>query len=54
MVLEIWVKFGKAKSCFDNTIEDTKIYSFGLALSGIGSQPTRLSDVLNLKNLKAI
>ena len=27
---------------------------FWLALSGIGSQPSRLSDVLNLKNLKAI
>ena len=35
-------------------IEATKICYFGLALSGIGSQPTRLSDVLNLKNLKII
>ena len=36
------------------SIEATKIYYFGLALSGIGSQPTRLSDVLNLKNLKTM
>ena len=36
------------------SIEATKICYFGLALSGIGSQPTRLSDALNLKNLKAI
>ena len=36
------------------SIEATKICYFGLALSGIGSQPTRLSDVLNLKNLKTI
>ena len=36
------------------SIEATKICCFGLALSGIGSQPTRLSDVLNLKNLKTI
>ena len=35
-------------------IEATKICYFGLALSGLGSQPTRLSDVLNLKNIKAI
>ena len=27
---------------------------FGLPLSGIGSKPIRLSDVLNLKNLKTI
>ena len=31
-----------------------KFAIFGLALSGIGSQPTRLSDVLNLKKLKTI
>ena len=36
------------------SIHATKICCFGLALSGIGSQPTRLSDVLNLKNLKTI
>ena len=36
------------------SIEATKICYFGLALSGIGSQSTRLSDVLNLKNLKTI
>ena len=36
------------------SIEATKICYFGLALSGIGSQPTTLSDVLNLKNLKTI
>ena len=36
------------------SIEATKICYFGLALSGIGSQPTRLSDILNLKNLKTI
>ena len=36
------------------SIEATKICYFGLALSGIGSQPTRLSDVLNLRNLKTI
>ena len=36
------------------SIEATKICYFGLALSGIGSQPTRLSDVLNLKNVKTI
>ena len=37
------------------SIEATKIFYFGLALSRIiGSQPTRLSDVLNLKNLKTI
>ena len=34
--------------------EATKICYFGLALSGIGSQSTRLSDILNLKNLKLI
>ena len=32
----------------------TKICYFGLVLSGIGSQQTRLSDVLNLKNLKTM
>ena len=36
------------------SIEANKICYFGLALSGISSQPTRLSDVLNLKNLKTI
>ena len=36
------------------SIEATKICYFGLALSGIGSQPTRFSDVLNLKNLKTM
>ena len=36
------------------SIEATKICYFGLALSDIGSQPTRLSDVLNLKNLKTV
>ena len=35
-------------------IEATKICYFGLALSGIGCQPIRLSDVLNLKNLKTL
>ena len=34
------------------SIEATKICYFGLVFSGIGSQPTRLSDVLNLKKLK--
>ena len=36
------------------SIEATQICYFRLALSCIGSQPTRLSYVLNLKNLKAI
>ena len=36
------------------SIEATKICYFGLALSGIGSLPTRFSDVLNLKHLKTI
>ena len=36
------------------SIEATKICYFGLPLSGIGSKPIRLSDVLNLKNLKTI
>ena len=36
------------------SIETTKICYSGLAISGIGSQPTRLSDVLNLKNLKTL
>ena len=36
------------------SIEATKTCYFGLALSGIGSQSTRLSDILNLKNLKTI
>ena len=36
------------------SIEATKICYFGLALSGIGPQPTRLSDILNLKNLKTV
>ena len=36
------------------SIEATKICYFGLALSGIGSQPTRLSDLSNLKNLKTV
>ena len=36
------------------SIEAPKICYFGLALSGIGTQPTRLSDVVNFKNLKAI
>ena len=34
------------------SIEATKICYSGLALSGIGSQATRLSDILNLSNLK--
>ena len=34
--------------------EATKVCYFGPAFSGIGSQSTRLSDVLNLKNLKTI
>ena len=34
--------------------ETTKICYFGLAFSGIGCQPIRLSDVLNLINLKTI
>ena len=33
------------------SIEATKICYFGLALSGIGSQPTRFSDVLNYLKL---
>ena len=32
--------------------EATKVCYFGLALSGIASQPIRLLDVLNLKKLK--
>ena len=36
------------------SIEATKTCYYGLALSGIVSQPTRLSDILNLKNLKII
>ena len=36
------------------SIEATKICYFGLVLSGIASQPIRLSDVLNLKNSKRI
>ena len=36
------------------SIEATKMCYFGLALFDIGSQPTWLSDVLNLKNLKTI
>ena len=40
------------ESCI--SIEATKVCYIGLALSGIGSQPNRLSDVLNLKNLKTI
>ena len=36
------------------SIEATKICYFGLPLSGIGSEPIRLSDVLDLKNLKTI
>ena len=36
------------------SIEATKIFYFGLPLSGIGSKPIRLSDVWNLKNLKTI
>ena len=36
---EWWISIEATKSCY-----------FGLALSGIGSQPTRLSDVVNLKN----
>ena len=35
-------------------IEATKTCYFGLALFGIDSQSTRLSDILNLKNLKTI
>ena len=31
------------------SIEATEIYYFGLALSGMGSQTIKLSDVLNLK-----
>ena len=34
------------------SIEATKTCYFGLPLSGIGSQSTRLPDFLNLKNLK--
>ena len=34
--------------------EATKISYFRLALSSIGPQPTRLSDILNLKNLKTM
>ena len=34
--------------------EATKIGWFGLVLSGIGSRPTRLPDILNLKNWKTI
>ena len=36
------------------SLEATIICYFGLALSGIGSQPIRLSDVLNLKNMKTV
>ena len=36
------------------SIEATNICYFGLPLSGVGYQPTRLSDVLNLKNLKTM
>ena len=36
------------------SIEATKPCYFDLALSGIVSQPTRLSDILNFKNLKII
>ena len=38
----------------DIYIEVTKICYFGLALSGITSQPIRLSDVLNWRNSKTI
>ena len=34
--------------------EATRTCYFGLALSGIGSQSARLSDILNLKSLKTI
>ena len=37
---------------FLQVVEATKICYFGLALSGIGSQPIRLSDVLKFKNSK--
>ena len=36
------------------SIVATKICYVGLALSDIGSQPTRLADILNLKNLKTV
>ena len=36
------------------SIEATKICYFGLAFSGMDSQPTRLSYILNLKNLKTV
>ena len=36
------------------SIEATKVCYLGLALSGKDSQPTRLSDVLNLRNSKTI
>ena len=36
------------------SIEATKTCYFGLALSGIGSQSTTLSDILNLKAFKKI
>ena len=36
------------------SIEPTKTCYFGLVLRGVGSQPTRLSDILNLQNLETI
>ena len=46
---------GYSKSEFKTlSIKATKICYFRFTLSGIGSQAIRLSDILNLKNLKTI
>ena len=47
----LWKRFSDFFD-FLQVVEATKICYFGLALSGIGSQPIRLSDVLKFKNSK--